>query len=276
MYQKKIYRTLILLACTLSFLSCKRQEGIIPKDTMARIYYDIYITDEAVDSKYIYRKMADTMRVYEPIFNKYGYTTEDYNRSVAFYLERPDKFKDVFERTKEMLEGRRVELQDILEAEGKRPRLWSLVDSLELYTSDGIHIPRVFKNMRMMFFKPDSTVPCSPVFDSVFAERPVNTFLIFSDSAIHADEDFMFYKAYPFMDEIKRLIEIQDSIRLSIDSAAAESPEPATIPATIEDIRSGQMRETLKRRHNILTEPAAILPGTDNRKITNHKRDTTR
>ena len=230
----------LLIIFTISLLclpSCKDKEGLIPEDTMAQIYYDIYMTDEAVDVNYRLRRMADTMRVYEPIFNRYGYTTEDYNRSVNFYMERPDKFEDVFEGTKTMLEKRKAELNSILEAEGKRPRLWSLVDSLELYTSEGIHAGMVYKYMRVLFFKPDSTVPESPVIDSAFIERPVNQFLIFNDSALNADKDFTFHSTLGFMNEVNRILEIQDSIQLRLDSIQRAE-------------RAAELEEALKKRQD--------------------------
>ena len=228
---------IILTAALLCLSSCREKESIIPKDIMSQIYYDIYMTDEAVDVNYGLRRMADTMRIYEPIFNKYGYTTDDYNRSVDFYLERPDKFEDVFEDTKTMLEKRKAELNSILEAEGKRPRLWSLVDSLELYTSEGIHAGMVYKYMRVLFFKPDSTVPESPVIDSAFIERPVNQFLIFNDSALNADKDFTFHSTLGFMNEVNRILEIQDSIQLRLDSIQRAE-------------RAAELEEALKKRQD--------------------------
>ena len=231
------YLFLILTAALLCLSSCRDRKDIIPKGTMSKIYYDIYMTDEAVDANYGLRRMADTMRIYEPIFNKYGYTTDDYNRSVDFYLERPDKFEDVFEDTKTMLEKRKAELNSILEAEGKRPRLWSLVDSLELYTSEGIHAGMVYKYMRVLFFKPDSTVPESPVIDSAFIERPVNQFLIFNDSALNADKDFTFHSTLGFMNEVNRILEIQDSIQLRLDSIQRAE-------------RAAELEEALKKRQD--------------------------
>ena len=228
---------IILTAALLCLSSCREKESIIPKDIMSQIYYDIYLTDEAVDVNYRLRRMADTMRVYEPIFNRYGYTTEDYNRSVNFYMERPDKFEDVFEETKTMLEKRKAELNSILEAEGKRPRLWSLVDSLELYTSEGIHAGMVYKYMRVLFFKPDSTIPESPVIDSAFIERPVNQFLIFNDSALNADKDFTFHSTLGFMNEVNRILEIQDSIQLRLDSIQRAE-------------RAAELEEALKKRQD--------------------------
>lgn len=255
------YLFLILTAALLCLSSCRDRKDIIPKGTMSKIYYDIYMTDEAVDANYGLRRMADTMRIYEPIFNKYGYTTEDYNRSVNFYLERPDKFEDVFEDTKTMLEKRKAELNAILEAEGKRPRLWSLVDSLELYTSEGVHAGMAYKCMRILFFKPDSTIPGSPVIDSAFMERPVNRFLIFNDSALNADKDFTFYSTPGFMNEVDRLLEIQDSIQLIKDSIQ-RAERAAGLENTVDrnDTRPPVFKDILDDKRNSIRQRKELNP----------------
>ncbi len=255
------YLLIILTAALVSLPSCRDRKDIIPKGTMSKIYYDIYMTDEAVDVNYGLRKMADTMRIYEPIFNKYGYTTEDYNRSVSFYLERPDKFESVFEDTKTMLEKRKAQLNAILEAEGKRPRLWSLVDSLELYTSEGVHAGMAYKCMRILFFKPDSTIPESPVIDSAFMERPVNRFLIFNDSALNADKNFTFYSTPGFMNEVDRLLEIQDSIQLSKDSIQ-RAERAAELRNTVDrnDMRPPVFKDILDDKRNSIRQRKELNP----------------
>lgn len=255
------YLFLILTAALLCLSSCRDRKDIIPKGTMSKIYYDIYMTDEAVDVNYGLRKMADTMRIYEPIFNKYGYTTEDYNRSVSFYLERPDKFESVFEDTKTMLEKRKAELNAILEAEGKRPRLWSLVDSLELYTSEGVHAGMAYKCMRILFFKPDSTIPESPVIDSAFMERPVNRFLIFNDSALNADKNFTFYSTPGFMNEVDRLLEIQDSIQLIKDSIQ-RAERAAGLENTVDrnDTRPPVFKDVMDDKRNFIRQRKELSP----------------
>lgn len=255
------YLFLILTAALLCLSSCRDRKDIIPKGTMSKIYYDIYMTDEAVDANYGLRRMADTMRIYEPIFNKYGYTTEDYNRSVNFYLERPDKFEDVFEDTKTMLEKRKAELNAILEAEGKRPRLWSLVDSLELYTSEGVHAGMAYKCMRILFFKPDSTIPGSPVIDYAFMERPVNRFLIFNDSALNADKNFTFYSTPGFMNEVDRLLEIQDSIQLIKDSIQ-RAERAAGLENTVDrnDTRPPVFKDVMDDKRNFIRQRKELNP----------------
>lgn len=184
--------------------SC-RNRGIIPEDTMAKIYYDMYMTDQAVKENVRFRRMTDTLLIYEPIFNKYGYTSEDYTRSVNIYLVKPEKMERIFEDTRTMLDKREAQLKIILEAEGKRSRKWTILDSLEILTADGISSGRFYKTLRMMNFKPDTLVPMSPVPDTSFMERPQNPFMLFNDSAMNADSKFEFYKTLGYMEELHSL-----------------------------------------------------------------------
>lgn len=203
---QKIFILLLSAATAANVLSSCRHRDIIPKEDMSRIYYDIYMTDQAVKDKMEFREMTDTLLLYEPIFNKYGYTSDDYRRSVDHYLLKPDKFEDIFQETKKMLEKRESQLKLILEAEGKRSRRWTVLDSLDIITADGIHSGTLYKTLKTLSFKPDTAVPCSPVPDTAFMDRPQNPFMVFTDSARLSDIRFTFYETPGFMEEL-RIIE---------------------------------------------------------------------
>ena len=178
---RKFRLTLICAACAfLSAVSCRQERGIIPEDVMSKIYYDMYMTDEAIKSDNRLRRMTDTLLVYEPIFRRYGYTSEDYTRSVGYYLEHTDIYQEIFERTGQMMEKREAELKAILEAESNTPVRWSIIDSLDILTADGIHSPLYYKYMRILFFKPDTVLLRSPMPDSAAYGRPQNPFMLFS------------------------------------------------------------------------------------------------
>lgn len=198
----KICMTVLSLAAAAIMAQSCRNRDLIPEDVMARIYYDMYMTDQGIKGNRHFDRLSDTLKVYEPIFNRYGYTTDDYIRSVNTYLERPDRFIKVFEETKSMLEKREAVLKKIVEAEMNTPKSWSVVDSLEIITADGIHSGRFYKNMRIMFFSPDTCVPSSPVADSSFMLRPQNPFMVFNDSALNSDNSFKFYLTLGFMHEL--------------------------------------------------------------------------
>lgn len=235
----KIFMALPILISGLFTAQSCRDRDLIPEDVMSQIYYDIYMTDEAVNSNSRYRRMVDTLRIYEPVFNRYGYTTDDYIRSVNTYLERPDKFVKVFEKTKTMLEKREAELQKIIEAQDNTPRSWTIIDSLEILTADGIHSGRFYKTLRMMFFQPDTCVPCSPVADSAFLLGPQSPFLLFSDSATNSDIRFAFYTTKGFMNELERSTEKGSKKKHEKDGKASGISRP--IP--IKEIKEIKIRE---------------------------------
>lgn len=245
---QKIRTILLSATIAVTFLSSCRHRDIIPKDDMSRIYYDIYMTDQAVKDKREFSRMTDTLLVYEPIFNKYGYTAEDYRRSVDHYLLKPEKFEDIFQETKRMLEKRESQLKLILEAEGKRSRKWTIIDSLEIITADGIHSGMFYKNLRMMFFQADTTVPDSPVPDTAFMLRPQNPFLIFSDSAIMSDYGFAFYETPGFMEEL-RMREEEEKLKAEENDNDGKAEEAILM----EKIKKEERIDSRKRGRNTVS-----------------------
>ena len=91
--KKRFLRTLLAaLALALAVASCARGDKVIPKKTMEKIYYDMFMADQWLAVHPEARAKADTSWFYEPVFQKYGYTKEDYLRSVDFYLNDPERY----------------------------------------------------------------------------------------------------------------------------------------------------------------------------------------
>ena len=88
----------ILMAVTASMLlsvlgSC-RDSRVIDEEDMSKIYAEMLMTDQWINSTPDVRRIADTSLVYEPILRKYGYTSEDYRYSINYYLDHDDDFAD--------------------------------------------------------------------------------------------------------------------------------------------------------------------------------------
>lgn len=123
--------------------SC-RGPRIIPKDTLTDIYVDMLMADQFVREENIPRKQLDSMLVYEAVFNKYGYDTDDYMNSVRFYLKDPERFSKIFEEVAKRLEGEANALEKIIErqerlaqrAAATNPRLDSL---LALFSEENMY-----------------------------------------------------------------------------------------------------------------------------------------
>jgi len=88
----------ILTALLLGLLlvSCSGKGRIIPRDIMADIYADMFIADQWLNDNSGERSKVDTSLFYDPIFERYGYTFEDYDATVKKYMEDPEKFSKVF------------------------------------------------------------------------------------------------------------------------------------------------------------------------------------
>lgn len=88
---------LIALAVIIVLASCSHRARIIPKSKLKKIYTEMLITDQWIGQEWTNTRIADTSLVYEPILEKYGYNAKDYRRSVAYYMNDPDRFARIFE-----------------------------------------------------------------------------------------------------------------------------------------------------------------------------------
>lgn len=95
------------------FSSCNKEEDIIPRKKMSMIYAEMFLVDQWIQANPQYRWVADTTLMYEPILQKYGYTSEDYRRSVYKYLDDPERFARIFRETANIYDKRIAEL-DVL------------------------------------------------------------------------------------------------------------------------------------------------------------------
>ncbi len=95
-----------LLIAALGLSSCSRREKVIPRSKMARIYAEMFVADQQILAQgQKVRTSADTSWVYEPIFRKYGYTSDDYRTSVAYYLRDANRFARILRQSASIIEG---------------------------------------------------------------------------------------------------------------------------------------------------------------------------
>ena len=72
------------------WVSCQSGPRCIPRDEMVEIYSDLFLQDQAIRLNRSLVDRADSVLVYEGIFRKYGYNTDDYLYSVEYYLRDPE------------------------------------------------------------------------------------------------------------------------------------------------------------------------------------------
>ena len=83
------------------FAACARHK-IIPDDKLAQIFHDAFLTNAYIGNGNV---KTDSLRVYEPIFARYGYTTDDVHYTIGNFSKRKSaRLGDIVERAIEMLE----------------------------------------------------------------------------------------------------------------------------------------------------------------------------
>lgn len=95
---------IVVLAVVLAGLcACGHRNRIIPENKLVRIYHDMFLADQWVRDHPDARTDVDTTLIFDPIFHRYGYTFEDYDRTVQYYLDRSEQFVKILNRVETQL-----------------------------------------------------------------------------------------------------------------------------------------------------------------------------
>lgn len=134
-------KLLPILFALLLAVSCSQSAGrVIPEGTFVKIYADMVLADRWLYMNPESMAKADTSMVYEAVFNRYGYTTQDYLESVQYYINKPDKFSFLVTKAKDRLKNKSKEYSDLQkkaeEKEAAEKKLAEQADSLKLKKQD--------------------------------------------------------------------------------------------------------------------------------------------
>ena len=81
---KRIFYTMLVVATIIGFASCHKK-SVIPDDTLADIFHDAFVVNAYIGEE---RINLDSLQIYEPIFEKYGYTANDVIYTVGNFSRR--------------------------------------------------------------------------------------------------------------------------------------------------------------------------------------------
>lgn len=127
-----IYIPVVLAALFMCLACSSDQTKVIPRSKMAKIYAEMFVVDQLTNSEPKYRQAADTSLVYEPILNKYGYDTDDYRKSVEFYMNDPERFARILRTTTEILDARIAELKELQSFEKRQEEVRRFITDFEI------------------------------------------------------------------------------------------------------------------------------------------------
>ena len=108
-----IRHIMLMTAVFLLAVSCGRKEDkVIPRSKLAEIYAEMMLVDQWIMNNPGNRHIADTSLVYEPVLERYGYTSADYRKSVDVYMNDPERFSRILRTTAEILGEQLNALED--------------------------------------------------------------------------------------------------------------------------------------------------------------------
>ncbi len=91
-----------LISILLLATGCKGPKEI-PSDDLVKIFHDAFLANAYLDQ---HLKDKDSLKVYEPIFERYGYTLEDVQHTIKTFSERKsERLSDLVDRASLMLEA---------------------------------------------------------------------------------------------------------------------------------------------------------------------------
>ncbi|MFR9560447.1 MAG: DUF4296 domain-containing protein, partial [Rikenellaceae bacterium] len=139
------YTYLIALAM---FLGGCTSYKIIPDGELVRIFHDAFLTNAYITNKSF---KLDSLNVYEPIFESYGYTTEDVQYTIGNFSKRKSaRLGDIVERAIVMLEYQGllyewdVAILDTISAKSQRQQIKTIFEKDEILVASQRDTTKLF------------------------------------------------------------------------------------------------------------------------------------
>lgn len=167
-------RVVWLFALAVILPSCGGKEKVIREETFAQIIGEMYLADQFVDQNPPLRAQTDTAALYDAIFLKHGYTREDYQASVQYYLQKGSKYKDVHQQARNLLSEREKELNKILELQRGIVKDWWATDTARVIPVEKLEQDPYLRAIKWLMIKEIKTEwTC---LDSIVRDIPQNIY----------------------------------------------------------------------------------------------------
>lgn len=158
------------------FFSCSK-ENVISKNSMAEIVEEMYLADQYIKLNPDLMAQADSMAVYSPIIAKHGYTVEEYENSLRYYLQRTREYQQILEMAKASIEAQ-VEVIDEIQrkelAKGRRDFVkWWALDSVKAVKHSEFLYDKLLRGVRWLVLSDEIREPWK-MCDSAVVDIPQN------------------------------------------------------------------------------------------------------
>ncbi len=232
------YIAVVMVFFTMT-LSCRRTR-VIPKDTLTDIYVEMLLADQWIVLTGI-STMSDTHFVYRPIFEKYGYTPDDYRLSVQTYLGDPEGYAKVFAEVEKRLSDR-IDVLERLDSVRRRQDSAKFADN---YRWRNLPKPVLYKDVLKGQY-PSDTVCFGPDSARYTINIPVLDTMFSGPRLVIRDEGTMDLQEDDTSEEGTAVEEERDVIEKDIKPLPLDRGKP--VPAPIErPVTKKQLNDDARR-----------------------------
>ena len=168
----------VCLAAALFVVGGCAEEGIIPRNDMALIISEMYLVDQVLEDNPKLKMQADSMLVYPAIMERNGYTLEEYEASMLYYMSEGESFNEILKDAKERLGKREKELNRIVkETHNAKYELkfkeWWASDSVRSVNPQEFLYDKLLRSVRWMAMR-DQMKQSWTILDSAIVDIPQN------------------------------------------------------------------------------------------------------
>ena len=222
------------------FAACARHK-IIPDDKLAQIFHDAFLTNAYIGSEGV---KTDSLRIYEPIFARYGYTTDDVHYTIGNFSKRKSaRLSDVVEQAIKLLEteaehlDREVSILDTIDNVARR------TFRRTLYADSLVRVTRLRDTARLRFvfdsIRPgDYTIAFDYLIDSLDENTQLRASVWFEradDRRVNVSPTYLTRRRAA---EYRREMKADTSMRrLVLDLYEIRSPKPKRPHMTVRNLR---------------------------------------
>ena len=130
-----VLKLIVVLLCASMLSACKGYKQI-PEDTLASIFKDMYLLNAYVDKHSLFQPL-DSVDIYEPVLQRYGYTTKDFKNTIVDESKRKSfRLTDIVDRAIAMLEREQLSVQESVRRIDYIDSLALAVSTKEIYRRD--------------------------------------------------------------------------------------------------------------------------------------------
>lgn len=141
-YNFKKYRILLLVMLLIASMGCNRQTGhILEPEKMQEIIVEIHKADAVLGVMRDKYNTKERKLVYESIFKKYGVTKDDFDKTVEWYVQRPEKYEKLYEGVNAKMDSLVADVNDYKFDPQNKPTLSDSLDTIDIWKN----LPKTYR-----------------------------------------------------------------------------------------------------------------------------------